>query len=70
MGRRTRKIEVPICEKITITLEEAAAYTGIGREALRELTLDPNCPFVLWIGRRRVLKRKAFEKYIGETYSI
>ena len=37
--------EVPIWEKSNLTLEEAAAYSGIGTGKLREITNDKNCNF-------------------------
>lgn len=62
--------EVPIWEKSNLTLEEAAAYFGIGVNKLRELTNDRNCRFVLWCGSKRLIKRKLFDKYLEEIYSI
>ena len=62
--------EVPIWEKVTLTIEEAAAYSNIGEGKLRELVAERNCPFVMFVGRRFLIKRKAFEKYIDQTYSI
>ena len=62
--------EVPIWEKSNLTLEEAAAYSGIGINKLRILSDDDNCEFVLWIGTKRLIKRKKFDEYIERTYSI
>ena len=62
--------EVPICEKQHLTIEEAAAYSNIGVKKLRELTADQNCPFVLWIGNRRLIKKQKFDKYVNDSYSI
>ena len=62
--------EVPIWEKPNLTLEEAAAYSGIGVNKIRELSNDENCPFVLWVGSKRLIKRKLFDKYIEGCYSI
>lgn len=62
--------EVPIWEKTTLTLEEAAAYTGIGEKKIREITNDKINNMVLWVGSKRLIKRKALEKYIEQTYSI
>ena len=62
--------EVPIQEKVTLTIEEAAAYSNIGQCKLREMIEDKGCPFVLFVGRKCLIKRKAFEKYIDQTYSI
>ena len=62
--------EVPIWEKSLLTLDEAAAYTGIGVNRLREITNDEASDIVLWVGNKRLLKRKRLESYIDRTYSI
>ena len=62
--------EGPIWEKSNLTLEEAAAYSSIGVNKIRKLSNDENCPFVLWVGSKRLIKRKLFDKYIEECYSI
>ena len=64
------KKEVPIYEKACLTLEEAAAYSGIGMSKLRQLTEAEDCPFVLWNGSKRLLKRKQLEKFLEGAYSI
>lgn len=61
---------IPLWEKTTLTLEEAAAYTGIGICKLREITDDERSQLVLWVGKKRLIKRKALEKYINEAYSV
>lgn len=62
--------EIPIWEKSNLTLDEAAAYTGIGINKLRELTNNENCNFVLWVGKKRLIKKRLFEKYLEDAYSI
>lgn len=62
--------EVPIWEKSNLTLEEAAAYSGIGINKLRQITDDDDCEFVLWIGTKRLIKRRKFDEYIEKLYSI
>lgn len=62
--------KVPIWEKSNLTLEEAAAYYGIGVNKLRELTNDDNCKFVLWVGNKRLIKRKLMDQYLEQTFSI
>jgi len=64
------KIEVPICEKANLTLLEAAEYFGIGVNKLKELTNSKECEFVLWVGKKRLIKRKALDAYIEQSYSI
>lgn len=62
--------EVPIWEKSNLTLEEAAAYSGIGINKLREITNEKNCKFVLWIGNKRLIKRRLLDAYIEQAFSI
>lgn len=62
--------EVPIWEKSNLTLQEAATYSGIGINKIRELSNDERCPFVLWVGSKRLIKRKQFDRYIDGRYSI
>lgn len=58
--------EVPIWEKSNLTLEEAAAYSGVGINKLREISDDRNCDFVLWVGTKRLLKRKRLDEYLDK----
>lgn len=62
--------EVPVWKKANLTLEEAAAYFGIGINKLRDLTNSENCTFVLWVGSKRLIKRKVMETYLEKIYSI
>ncbi|SET56009.1 MULTISPECIES: excisionase [Lacrimispora] len=64
------KVEVPLWEKSNLTLEEAALYSGIGQAKLRELTNDEKCPFVLWNGSKRLLKRRKLDEYTDKAYSL
>ena len=65
-----REYDIPVWKKLTLSFEEAAAYSGIGVNKLRELTSFENCKFVLIIGGRKLIKREAFEQYIKESFSI
>ena len=62
--------EIPLWEKSNLTLEEAAAYSGIGMAKLRELTNERNCKFVLWVGNKRLIKKRLFDRYIEEISCI
>ena len=64
------KTEVAIADKALLTLEEAAAYYNIGMPKLRELTADDHCPYVLWNGSKRLIKRETFKEYLFKKYSI
>ena len=61
---------VPVWAKANLSLEEDAAYVGIGINKLRDITNEENCPFVLWSGNKRLIKRKAVEQYLESAYSI
>ena len=65
-----KKHKVPIWHKANLTIDEAVAYSGIGRDKLYALTNSENCVFVLWIGNRRLIKRQKFDEYIENMYSI
>lgn len=62
--------EIRLSEKPTLTVQEAAALYNIGENKIRELSEKDSCPFVIFVGRKRLIKRKQFEDYIGKTYSI
>ena len=65
-----KKLEIPIWEKSNLTIEEAAKYSGIGIIKLREMTERSDCPFVLWVGRKRLIKRREFDEYIVKAFSV
>ena len=62
--------EIPIWEKSNLTLEEAAAYSGIGINKIREISNAKDCDFVLWVGNKRLIKRQRFDQFINRSYSI
>ncbi len=67
---RRKRTEVPLWQKGLLTLEEAAEYTGLGLQKLRELSNDDRCEFVLWNGAKRMFKRKKLEEYLDNQFSI
>lgn len=50
-------------ERISYTVEEAAAAIGIGRSLAYELIQDGTIPSVL-LGRRRVIPRRLLEEWL------
>lgn len=64
------KQKVPIWKKSNLTLQEATQYSGIGINKLRQLSETEDCPFVLWNGSKRLIKRQELDKYINKAYSI
>lgn len=61
---------VPLWEKANLTVYEAAAYSGIGADKLRELSDREDCEFVLWNGTKRLIKRKKLDEFLERAYSI
>ncbi len=57
--------KVPIWQRYTLTIEEAAAYFRIGEKKLRQIVAeDETAAFVLMNGNRIQIKRRLFEQYI------
>lgn len=61
---------IPIWEKYALTVKECAEYTNIGENKIRDLILRDGDQFTLSVGNKRLIKRKAFEKYISERECI
>lgn len=49
---------------------QAAEYSNIGQNRLSELLKTPRCPFVLYVGNKKLVKRREFEKFIAESVEI
>lgn len=62
--------EIPLGEKEFLTVKEAAAYFNIGINKIREITDDDDCKCVLWVGRKRMIKRERFRKFLEESFSV
>lgn len=56
--------------KVTLSIYEAAAYTGIGLRTLSRLSDDPDCDFILMVGSRKAFKRKKLEEYLESHYVV
>ena len=64
------ELQVPIHLKMTLTIKEAAAYSNIGINKIDGMLRSPNCPFVLFVGTKKLVKRREFEQYISRTMAI
>ena len=62
--------KVPIHLKMTLTIREAAEYSKIGINKIESLLRMPNCPFALYVGTKRLVKRKEFEEFISKKIVI
>ncbi len=66
----TKKLEMPFWYKLTLTVKEAAAYSNIGINKIDELLKQPKCDFVLYVGNKKLVKRKEFEQYISKSLEV
>lgn len=64
----TKKISIE--HKFNLTIEEAALYFNIGQNKLREMTKESGCDFVLFVGKKTLIKRKKCEQYLNEITFI
>ena len=61
---------VPIHLKLTLSIKEASEYSNIGINKIDARLKQPNCPFVLYVGSKKLVKRKDFEAYISSKLII
>lgn len=61
---------VPIHLKMTLSIKEAAEYSNIGINKIDSMLRAPKCPFVLFVGTKKLVKRKEFEEYISHKLII
>lgn len=65
-----KELNIPIWEKPFLTLEECANYMNVGIHRMRELSNEPDCDFIVFVGSKKLFKRKKLEQYIEQSYSI
>ena len=61
---------VPIHQKLALTIREAAEYSNIGINKIDQMLREPHCPFVLFVGSKKLVKRREFEDYISKQLII
>ena len=64
------KLEIPFWLKLNLTKQEAAAYSNIGINRSEEMLKEPKCTFVLYVGNKKLVKRKEFEEYLQRMLTI
>ena len=55
---------------MTPTTKEAAEYSNIGINKIDSMLRTSNCPSVLFVGTKKLVKRKEFEQFISEKLLI
>ena len=61
---------IPMNEKYTLSIKEAAAYFGIGIKKMRRLSEDHTSSFAVISGNRYLIIRTKFEEFLQETSTI
>ena len=62
--------ELPLNEKYTLSIKEAAAYFGIGIKKMRRLAEEHTDTFGVLSGNRYLVIRTKFEEFLQETSTI
>ena len=70
MMNQKQATNLPIDRKMLLSIREAAEYSNIGINKIDEMLKQPNCPFVLYVGTKKLVKRKAFEEFIEGRVAI
>ena len=65
------KIDIPVWEKYTLTIEEASRYFTIGQNKLRRLVEENrHGDWYVMNGNRILIKKKQFEKFMDNPDGI
>lgn len=62
--------DIPIWEKVCLTTKEASLYSNIGINKIDEMLKNPRCTFVLYVGNKKLVKRKEFEQFISKNLEV
>jgi len=67
---RYKNVDIPVWEKSLLTLNEASAYTGLGINRLRRIANNNQNELVVWVGSRRMFKRRKLDEYLEKAVSL
>lgn len=66
-----KRIDIPLWEKYTLTVNEASVYFHIGDKKLRQIIADdPDADYLIKVGNRQMIKRKRFEQFLDRQEAI
>lgn len=56
---------IPLQEKLNLSIDEAAVYSGVGVNQIKKWMANPDCTFYFWLTRKkRLIRRKQFEEFL------
>lgn len=67
---KSKELDMPFWLKLNMTIKEAAVYSNIGINRIEELLKEPKCNFVLYVGNKKLVKRKEFEQYVSKCVEL
>ncbi len=71
MREKLKEIDVRVCEKFALTVDEAAAYFGIGEKKLRSMISEyHDAGYFMFIGVKTLIKRRKFEDFLNGASAI
>lgn len=57
-------------QKFLLTVEEASDYFNVSSKRIRTITDEEAMDCVLFVGRKRLIKRKEMEKFLTSKYEL
>ena len=67
---RYKNVDIPVWERTLLTLNEASAYTGLGINRLRRIANSNENELVVWVGSKRMFKRRKLDEYLERSVSL
>ena len=67
---RYKNVDIPVWERTLLTLNEASAYTGLGINRLRRIANSNENELVVWVGSKRMFKRRKLDEYLERAVSL
>ena len=69
LGRNSRRDSntVPLWHRYALTITEAAKVFGIGEKQIRHMIQEPGCSYVMYVGRKALIKREPFEEFLKKV---
>ena len=61
---------IPLNEKYTLTIKDAAAYFNIGEKRMRRIAEENTDSFAVFSGNRYLIVRTKFEEFLLKTSTI
>lgn len=69
--RNAAPVEINICDKYALTVEEASQYFSIGEKKLRKMIQDEkDSDWLFFNGVKVLIKRKKFESFLDAVSAI